>query len=490
MVAGLVGLAASTVLCLAGREAGSGVAAHKLWFFGANPHLAVSRLGVTNVVLTDGAALLAFAAAWVLLGWLVWRRRVRALLVVGIAAVWALPLAVGPPLYSPDVYEYVAFGSLVHHGIDPYRFGPAVLHMSVARGTDPFWAKHPSPYGPGFLVVAGAISTIVRDHLLAGVLAFRVIALVSLAAVGMAVRRLAQIQDVAVPRALWLVLANPLVLIVTVSAAHNDVLMMALVAWAVVAALSGRPLLAVALIAIAATIKVVVLVLVAVVVVERLRHGSGMAGRLRQAAPSAVVGGGLFVALTEALGFGWGWWHLLWLPTLASDLHTPAVAVAVAGTLHAPHAAASLVRAGGTTSAIALCRKAGEALIVVAAVLALAYQRRLGPVRAAGLMLVALVVFGPVVWPWYLLWPIVLLAASGVDAELLLLAAASVVLLFVAQPGGVPTWLLIPVGDADTVALVCSAAFAVAAGAVWVMRRRQRRRRSGASGSDLVAVAA
>jgi hypothetical protein len=471
----LAGLAASSLLCLVGREAGSGVAAPRLWFFGPNAHLLVASRGLTGVVLIADAALVVLAAAWLILGWLVWRRRAGILTIVGIAALWSLPLLVGPPLFSPDIYEYVAFGSLVHHGVDPYRYGPSVLHLPVARGTDPFWARLPSPYGPGFLAMAGAVATVVRDRLLAGVIVLRAVAVASLVAFGFAVRRLAQIQDTPVPKALWLVVANPVVLLVAVSSGHNDVLMMALVAWGLVAALSGRPLLAVVLIAMAATFKVIVVVLVAVVVVERFWQGQGLRDKLRNALPPAVVGTVAFVAMVEALGFGWGWWHLLWLPTVASDLHTPVVAVAVAGTLHAPGLTARLVRAAGTPTAIALCRKVGEGLIVVATLLALGYQRRLGMMRTAGLVLVALVVFGPVLWPWYLLWPIAVLAPGHRDADRWLLAAGSVVLLFVSQPGGVPVWLLVPVADADNVALGCTAAFALAVAAVWFRARRRRR---------------
>jgi hypothetical protein len=59
-----------------------------------------------------------------------------------------------------------------------------------------------------------------------------------------------------------------------------------------------------------------------------------------------------------------------------------------------------------------------------------------GPLRALGLTLVVVVVLGPVVQPWYLLWGVVLLAAVADQRSLLALGALSAALCFAVLPSG------------------------------------------------------
>ena len=44
-----------------------------------------------------------------------------------VGAAWCLPLLATAPLFSQDAYSYLAQGTLVHLGIDPYRHAPAAL---------------------------------------------------------------------------------------------------------------------------------------------------------------------------------------------------------------------------------------------------------------------------------------------------------------------------------------------------------------------------
>ena len=40
---------------------------------------------------------------------------------------WAAPLVLVPPLFSQDVYSYVAQGNLLHLGLDPYTMAPSAI---------------------------------------------------------------------------------------------------------------------------------------------------------------------------------------------------------------------------------------------------------------------------------------------------------------------------------------------------------------------------
>src|SRR5689334_1413021 len=69
-------------------------------------------------------------------------------------ALWAAPLLLAPPMFSRDVYSYLAQGLMIDSGMDVYRHGPALLGGMVADQVPDIWQHTPSPYGPVFLLVA------------------------------------------------------------------------------------------------------------------------------------------------------------------------------------------------------------------------------------------------------------------------------------------------------------------------------------------------
>jgi alpha-1,6-mannosyltransferase len=102
-------------------------------------------------------------------------------------ALWVAPLLVAPPMFSRDVYSYLAQGLMIDAGFDVYQYGPAVLGGLVAEQVPAMWQHTPSPYGPVFLVVAKVVTGVVDTHLIAGVLAMRLVALAGLALLALAV---------------------------------------------------------------------------------------------------------------------------------------------------------------------------------------------------------------------------------------------------------------------------------------------------------------
>jgi hypothetical protein len=85
---------------------------------------------------------------------------------------------------------------------------------------------------------------------------------------------------------------------------------------------------------------------------------------------------------------------------------------------------------------VAVAHKAGTLLAVAVALGVWIGARRIGAVRALGLALLALVVLGPVVQPWYLLWALVPLAAVAGERLAVGLAVSSAVLCLLILPGG------------------------------------------------------
>ena len=110
------------------------------------------------------AGIVALSAAWLALGRVA--LTARELSIIG--AAWCVPLLLTAPLFSQDAYSYLAQGTLVHLGIDPYRHAPAVLakvgHAHVLSAVDPFWRHTTTPYGPLFLWIVSGIVAIAGSH--------------------------------------------------------------------------------------------------------------------------------------------------------------------------------------------------------------------------------------------------------------------------------------------------------------------------------------
>ena len=62
---------------------------------------------------------------------------------------WVIPLLATAPLFTQDIYSYLANGSIVRQGLDPYASGPVELlgvEHHLARSVPFIWAHSPSPY--------------------------------------------------------------------------------------------------------------------------------------------------------------------------------------------------------------------------------------------------------------------------------------------------------------------------------------------------------
>jgi hypothetical protein len=147
-------------------------------------------------------------------------------------------LLLGPPLISQDVFGYLAFARMgALHGLDPYT------HVPAEASTDPVFAfigwpfKH-SPYGPVFTLASYATAPL---GLAGGLWALKVLAAASslgaVALIARAARRLGQ-------SARWaaaFVGLNPVLLVLAVGGAHNDTLILALLALALALTAGASP---------------------------------------------------------------------------------------------------------------------------------------------------------------------------------------------------------------------------------------------------------
>ena len=398
--------------------------------------LAVAYTGIVMVVL-----------AWLWLGALAAPGRARLISRPQLdrtMLMWAAPLLVTPPMFSRDVYSYLAQSAMVDRGLDPYALGPAdalgVDHPLV-RGIPTIWRHTPAPYGPLFLTLGRPIDWIAGDDVVLGVLLHRTLAVAGLLMIVWALPRLARRMGVSPVFALWLGAANPLVLFHLVSGVHNEALMIGLMLVGLELALRGPEigpavLGGTALIAAAAQVKVPAALALGFLIVWCARHRGG---RPRDVVWAAAAVGGVAVATTVAIGLGsglgFGWVGALGTPNAVRSWMSVVTELGLlAGWI------GSLLGLGDhLTSVLALARATGLAAAGGVCLLLLwqCWKGRVEPLAGLGAGLGAVVLLGPVVHPWYLLWAVIPLAASAPRPALRATAiVACAVLAVVVAPTG------------------------------------------------------
>ena len=392
------------------------------------------------------AGIVALCVAWLALERLA--VTTRELRIVG--AAWCLPLLLTAPLFSQDAYSYLAQGTLVHLGINPYRHAPAVLanvgQAHVLGAVDPFWRHTTAPYGPLFLWIVSGIVALAGSHLVLGVLLIRVLDLAGLVLLAVFTPRLARALGADPARAAWWVL-SPLVLLELVAGAHNDLLMIGLVVAGVTFAIERRLLLGIAVCALAATIKLPAAAAIPFIIVACADRRTWWRGVLVAA---AVV---VAVSVITGLGLGWISTTVFSTPDKVRLAITPATALGWTVAQVVP------VGARGLESALAVV--AFGLSLVLGGVL-LWRSRRESMVRNLGIALIAVAVCGPAAWPWYLTWGLVLLAACPRIQDSRTLAVAVAATVFVVKADGIlafslhtaPVFVVLYVATAVTVVVV------------------------------------
>ncbi|GGZ43146.1 polyprenol phosphomannose-dependent alpha 1,6 mannosyltransferase MptB [Streptomyces bluensis] len=425
-----LGLVGSAVLALGGETAGALPVRDLL-----APASARAALGLVGVYF--GVVLL--IAAWALLGRVVRGPRPptpRSLLAV--LVVWAAPLLLAPPLFSRDVYSYLAQGAMVDANIDVYAHGPARMGGPLAAEVAPVWQHTATPYGPVFLAIASGLAGLTSGQLPAGLIGMRMVALLGVGLMAVALPRLARYSGVDPAAALWLGALNPLVLLHLVAGAHNDAVMLGLLGVGLVAARGRRYVLGVVLVTLAALVKApAALGLLAIVVMRGRTHV------VRTTATTVGVALATTAVTTALTGTGYGWIAALRTPVSPDNWSPTSVLGRATGAL--------LHDLGSELAPLALPAWHAAGLVATAAaVLYIWLKLRPSPVYALGLSLAAVAVLGPAIRPWYALWGLFLIAAAAPSGSVRgRVAAASALLALAVLPSGGPP-------DADQIALAVS----------------------------------
>ncbi|MGH4021247.1 MAG: polyprenol phosphomannose-dependent alpha 1,6 mannosyltransferase MptB [Pseudonocardiaceae bacterium] len=432
----LLGLLGSLLLATGGAGAG-GVLVQDPMLTGGP--LSWVRYGhgqdLANIVLYLGFGLVVWA--WVRLGREVLRGTATGRHVLVACAVWIAPMLVCPPLFTRDVYSYLGQGALALRGIDPYEVGPAELPPGpIPDNVHYLWQTTPAPYGPLFILIAKLMYWATGDSTVAGVIGMRLVLLAGLGLLGYALPRLAERLGGSAPVTLWLVVANPMIVVHLVGGPHNDLLMIGLLATGTLLVLQRRHLAGIAVVTVAMAVKATAgLALPFLVWIWARRLPGTPQVRFAKAISAGVaVFGATFTAITLVSGVGLGWVPALSAPSMIVNWMSLPTGVG-----QIVHGIVWLFTGADRGPFIEAFRLAGLAVLAVVLVRQWWLARDGGPgaIRRTAIALLWAALLSPPTLPWYLTWALVLGAGFAWSTlGLARVVAASTWLVLVSYPTG------------------------------------------------------
>lgn len=393
---------------------------------------------------------------------------------------WVIPLGFTAPLFTQDIYSYIAQGAIAARGLNPYQGGPVDLlgvADPLARSVPLVWSHSPSPYGPVAIMGGQVISWLTNENIMAAVFLYRLVSIIGLTLCAWAVIKLARRCGVEASAALWLGVLNPLSLLHLVGGIHNESIMLGLLMvgmeWCFRAferpldespsgselpsLVSAEPttsastlftrrsilyfVAGVGAICCAIMVKVTSIVALGFVWVTLIRS----IHRKHAWLLATVIVGSLLMLFVVGLSFASGL-GLQWLTVqggaadIVSWMSITTLLGIFAGFL------GSLLGLGDHTEAMtSFIHGVGLAVAALWMVrmLVATYRGRLHPVGGYGVGMLVLVLLFPVVHPWYALWAIIPLAAWANRALFRNTAVIySIILSFFVLPRGLklPAW--------------------------------------------------
>ena len=431
----LLGVAGVMLVALGGTGAGATLKRDPLL---ADSSLSWIRYGhgqdLAAAVLYLGLGMVIWA--WVRLGRMVLDGHVGSRAVRTAIAAWTLPLLFAPPLFSKDIYSYLAQGQLALVGLDPYRVGPAALQSPLSENVSWVWQNTPAPYGPFFMLLAMGVVRATGAGVIGGVVLMRLVLAAGLALLCWALPGLARHLGGRPAVALWLAAASPLMLVHLIGGAHNDMLMVGLLAAGCLFVLERRHVLGIAVVTLAFAVKATAVVALPFLVLVWARRlpGSRAAQLGKAIAGGVAVFAAVFAGTTLVSGLDLGW-----IPALSSSS-------AIVNWLSLPsavgdfaHTAVSAFAHVDSAPFMAVARGLGSLLLVFIAWRQWRAAEGGGPnaVRRAAITMLAVALLSPATLPWYFSWALVLGAGLAWTADGLRAAAFfSTWLLLVTFPDG------------------------------------------------------
>jgi len=416
----VIGLLGSLMLLVGGFGAGGVLVRDPIM---TNSVIGFWRYGhghdIAAILMYGGVGLLLWA--WIMLGRDVLAHRVGGRAVLTNALVWIAPLLLAPPLFTRDIFSYLAQGALPLHGFDPYAVGPDAMPGILTDNVHYFWQDTPAPYGPLFIIIAKTVAWLVGNNIIAGVLLMRLALLAGLALLVWALPELTRRLGGRVPVALWVAVANPMMVINMIGGGHNDLLVVGLLAAGALLALRGQHAAGIGLVTLAMAVKASAGLALPFLVLVWAAHMTGSRWVRIGKATAAGIGvfAVVFAACTLLARVNLGWLPALSAPSMIVNwMSLPTAIGQIVGWF------ASLF-GGSQQLFINIFRGIGAAVLLWIAV------------RQWWAVLLATSVLSPATLPWYVSWGMAFLAmAPWTVRGLQCLVVASTMLVIVYYPNG------------------------------------------------------
>jgi alpha-1,6-mannosyltransferase len=401
-----------------------------------NLHLSWLRYGhglvLSSTLLWTGVTLM--LVAWIWLGRWVIAGRADTYQMVATTGFWLAPLLLSAPVFSRDIYSYLAQGALLRDGLDPYLVGPVYNPNSLLDDVSSIWATTTAPYGPAFLLLARFVTMLVGENVVAGTMVLRLCMLPGLALLIWAALRIARHIGANGAAALWICVLNPLVLIHLVGGVHNEMLMVGVMMAGIALTLGRHPVAGAAVVGLAVAVKAtagLALPFLLWVWMRQLqeRHALRPATAFAAAAAgSAVVFVAVFAALSWIAGVGLGWvWALAGSVKIINWLVLPTALANIIGLI------GGLFTEVDFYAVLEITRLIGVGTIAVALPLLwwrFRHNDREALIGIASSMVVV-VLLVPAALPWYYSWPLAVISVLTQSQR------------WIAAIAGFSTWVLV-----------------------------------------------
>ncbi|MBG6180176.1 polyprenol phosphomannose-dependent alpha 1,6 mannosyltransferase MptB [Arthrobacter sp. CAN_A1] len=362
---------------------------------------------VSVLILALGGMLL--VRSWLRLGQRLhgWGPESRPVILRAVIA-WAAPMCLALPLFSRDVFAYIAQGQVMVTGLNPYVDGYSQISNYLQIGADDMWAQSPTPYGPVFLWIEALVVGITNGQPDFSVLLFRLIAIVGVALCVYYVPKLAELHGVNPNRALWLTAANPLFLINFIASIHNDSLMIGLALWGLYLAATQKPLRAIVIVTLSIAIKPITLIFLPFMGLMWAGKGASWPRKFLYWALTAGLSFGILWIMGLINGFGFGWVGALSTPGSVWIWYAPIGFLGMVVMILAD----ALGFDGQSFAEVVYLLGRLVSLAIIGWLMFTGEHSRL--VRRLALAFAAIVFLAPMIQSWYVVWLIPLFAVTGI----------------------------------------------------------------------------
>jgi hypothetical protein len=281
-------------------------------------------------------------------------------------------------------------------------------------------------------MLAGWSASLSLHHALITVVLLRLQSVAGIALIAYCIPKLARSFGRDPGPAFVLAVLNPLTLLALVGGAHNDAIMVGLLLAGITAARSSHRAWGVVLCALAASIKVPAAIGIVYVAWDWAGPFADWRHRARKVVRAGLITVAVMGVLSLVSGLGWGWIANLGTPGTVRSWMAPATGfgLLISGSAHVVGIGVGL---GGV---LTLTRAIGLIGAAAIAIYCLRHRERIGVLGALGGTMMAFVVLGPVVQPWYLTWGIIIVAPVVTGRWLYAVLGLSTVAPFIGLTGG------------------------------------------------------